>query len=149
MVMRDLPSGEGTIAATIGESRLQIGMPVNLWYLTMHAGPASLSPHSVYVCAAAAGTASGSVRAMKVEPVGQSAAVTSLEVEISYSGVTVPSAALQPAYGVPASRLTTPVSPASSNAAYTYGPSAAGASSMSPDWSNAPQRGEPWSVRSQ
>lgn len=33
MVMRDLPSGEGTIAATIGESRAQTGMPVYLWYL--------------------------------------------------------------------------------------------------------------------
>eukprot|EP00964_Phaeocystis_antarctica_P153400 scaffold121663_cov55-Phaeocystis_antarctica.AAC.1 len=31
--MRDLPSGEGTIAATIGESRAQIGRPVYLWYL--------------------------------------------------------------------------------------------------------------------
>eukprot|EP00964_Phaeocystis_antarctica_P153401 scaffold121663_cov55-Phaeocystis_antarctica.AAC.2 len=114
----------------------------------MHAMPASLLPHSVYVFAAAAGTASASVRATKVEPTGQSAALMTLEVEISYSGVTLPSR-LQPAYGVPASRVTAPFSPASSKAAYTYGPSASGASSMSPDWSNAPQRGEPWKVRSQ
>ena len=49
MIMRDLPSGEGTIAATLGKSRLQTGMPVNLWYLTMHASPENpnVLPHSV------------------------------------------------------------------------------------------------------
>ena len=112
-----MPSGIGARPATIGASRAHTGSPVYLWYLTMHASPALLSPQRTCVLAAAAGTASASSCATKVVPPGQSPELMRFVVEISYSGVTVPSAALQPAYGVPASRLTPPDSPASSKAA--------------------------------
>eukprot|EP00964_Phaeocystis_antarctica_P100498 scaffold66117_cov72-Phaeocystis_antarctica.AAC.1 len=104
------PSACGTNALTCGVTEPQIGLP-----------PAQPAP----VLVAVAATVLAAVRGTKVLPAGQSAAVITLVMEMSYSGVTEPSASLQPAYADPRSSDAGPSRDASLKVTYTYGPSAA------------------------